>query len=218
MGEWDMNEQKWLSADTLMPLLKIIRRRMSPRKRILLATAICRSIARLLDPRCLQALEMAEECVDGRLNQMNEARELANAARRDYVVLNPQVAEAYQAVEDALHPDTFLLACQEAKEAAGDFDEHCWLDSIAIARCIAGNPFRPFRLDSAFRTSTVLAIARAAYDQRAMPSGELDNARLAILADALEEAGVSDQNVLRHLRGPGPHVRGCFAVDAILRH
>jgi hypothetical protein len=37
-----------------------------------------------------------------------------------------------------------------------------------------------------------------------------------LLGDALEEAGVTDQAVLDHCRGQGPHARGCFVVDAIL--
>jgi hypothetical protein len=37
-----------------------------------------------------------------------------------------------------------------------------------------------------------------------------------ILADALEEAGCTDQLILDHLRSPGPHVRGCWPVDLIL--
>jgi hypothetical protein len=40
--------------------------------------------------------------------------------------------------------------------------------------------------------------------------------RLAVLADALLEAGCDDECLLGHLRGPGPHVRGCFALDAIM--
>jgi hypothetical protein len=44
----------------------------------------------------------------------------------------------------------------------------------------------------------------------------LDNARLAVLADALEESGFADTAFLSHLRGPGPHVRGCHVVDALL--
>jgi hypothetical protein len=44
----------------------------------------------------------------------------------------------------------------------------------------------------------------------------LDRVRLAVLADALEEAGCADANLLGHLRGPGPHVRGCFALDLLL--
>ena len=37
-----------------------------------------------------------------------------------------------------------------------------------------------------------------------------------ILGDALEEAGCADEALLAHCRGPGPHVRGCWAVDLIL--
>jgi hypothetical protein len=53
-------------------------------------------------------------------------------------------------------------------------------------------------------------------DERVLPAGHLDNDRLAILADALEDAGCTDQAILGHLRGPGHHVRGCWAVDALL--
>jgi hypothetical protein len=46
--------------------------------------------------------------------------------------------------------------------------------------------------------------------------GTLDNTRLAVLADALEESGCTSEDVLGHLRGPGPHVRGCWVVDLCL--
>ena len=39
---------------------------------------------------------------------------------------------------------------------------------------------------------------------------------LPILADALEEAGCTDADILEHLRGSGPHLRGCWAVDTLL--
>ena len=35
-------------------------------------------------------------------------------------------------------------------------------------------------------------------------------------ADALEEAGCSDEAILGHLRSAGSHVRGCWAVDLVL--
>jgi hypothetical protein len=54
------------------------------------------------------------------------------------------------------------------------------------------------------------------YEERDLPSGHLDAARLGVLADMLEEAGCSDPQLLGHLRSPGPHVRGCVAVDAVL--
>jgi hypothetical protein len=65
-------------------------------------------------------------------------------------------------------------------------------------------------------TPTVKGLAQAGYEERALPSGELDLARLKVLADALEEAGCTEQSILDHLRGPGPHVRGCWALDLAL--
>jgi hypothetical protein len=59
-------------------------------------------------------------------------------------------------------------------------------------------------------------LAPAVYDERDLPRGHLDAARLAVLADMLEEAGCCELHLLAHLRGPRPHVRGCFAVDALL--
>lgn len=45
----------------------------------------------------------------------------------------------------------------------------------------------------------------------------LDPSRLAVLADALEEAGCTNEDILLHLRQQGAiHVRGCAALDWIL--
>jgi hypothetical protein len=82
-------------------------------------------------------------------------------------------------------------------------------------------------------TSTVVSLAHAIYEEQ-------DFDRMPILGDALEEAGCTDEAVLRHCRGEeewtegelgyvkrdganlwrplrGPHVRGCLVVDVILR-
>ena len=52
-------------------------------------------------------------------------------------------------------------------------------------------------------------LARRTYD-------EGDFAALPVLGDALEDAGCADPELLGHLRGPGPHVRGCWALDLLL--
>jgi hypothetical protein len=62
----------------------------------------------------------------------------------------------------------------------------------------------------------VVRLAQAAYEERHLPAGTLDDGRLAVLADALEEAGCTDTDIVGHLRGPGPHVRGCWPVDLCL--
>src|SRR5262249_50680168 len=84
---------------------------------------------------------------------------------------------------------------------------------------LIGNPFRPLPAMPvavfAWQGGLVVKLAQSAYDDRLLPSGQLDPARLAVLADALEDAGCSDAVLLEHLRGQGPHVRGCWALDAI---
>jgi hypothetical protein len=87
---------------------------------------------------------------------------------------------------------------------------------IYLLHDIFGNPFRPVLIEPKWLTPIVTSLAAAAYEERSLPSGELDLARLAVLADALEEAGLREQPILDHLRSPGPHVRGCWPLDLIL--
>jgi hypothetical protein len=76
-----------------------------------------------------------------------------------------------------------------------------------------GNPFRsrPAVVPAwlAWNGHTIQSLARAIYTDSAFD-------RLPILADALEEAGCDNAELLAHLRGPGPHVRACWAVDLLL--
>jgi hypothetical protein len=74
---------------------------------------------------------------------------------------------------------------------------------------VFGNPFRPVSLDPAWATSTVVSLARQMYEGR-------DFSPMPILADALQDAGCANDDVLDHCRGPGPHVRGCWVVDLLL--
>jgi hypothetical protein len=85
-----------------------------------------------------------------------------------------------------------------------------------FVRCVFGNPFRPISIGPAWLTPTVTNLAQSAYEERALPSGELDPDRLLVLSDAAEEAGCDKNDILSHLRGAGPHVRGCWGVDLIL--
>ena len=55
----------------------------------------------------------------------------------------------------------------------------------------------------------MVSLAHQVYESRefgAMP----------ILADALQDAGCGNADVLDHCRGSGPHVRGCWVVDLVL--
>jgi len=78
-----------------------------------------------------------------------------------------------------------------------------------LIREIFGNPFRPVIADAEWLTPTVVAIAHSLYADRAFD-------RLPILADALEEAGCTNADLLLHCRQPREHIRGCWAVDLVL--
>jgi hypothetical protein len=86
--------------------------------------------------------------------------------------------------------------------------------TMKVLRCTFKNPFRSAILDQRWLTPTVTSLAAAA--DEALPTGDLDPFRLAILADALEEAGCTNADIMNHLRHPGEHVRGCWVVDLIL--
>ncbi len=81
-----------------------------------------------------------------------------------------------------------------------------------LLRCVFGSPFRAVWFDPVLRQwngGTAVALAQAMYD-----NGDFSQA--ALLADMLEEGGATDPLLLKHLRGPGPHARGCFALDFVL--
>jgi hypothetical protein len=96
-----------------------------------------------------------------------------------------------------------FLAGREAEERA----------ECGIIRDVIGNPFRPSPPISPailnWNDSTIPRLAEAIYDARTFD-------RLPELAAALEQAGCGNADILDHCRQPGPHVIGCWAVDAIL--
>jgi hypothetical protein len=94
-----------------------------------------------------------------------------------------------------------------ATESTAATGEH--REQARLLRCLFGNPFRPVTILPSWGSATVLALAQAIYDDRAFD-------RLPILADALEDAGCANPDILQHCRGGGDHVRGCWPVDLLL--
>jgi hypothetical protein len=80
----------------------------------------------------------------------------------------------------------------------------------ALLRDIFGNPFRPVAFSPAWRTDTAVSLARGMYDSR-------EFAAMPILADALQDAGCEDEQILHHCRDANQvHVRGCWVCDLVL--
>ncbi len=114
---------------------------------------------------------------------------------------------------------TLLLTARDRNELppVGDGDVHLWQQCIQgssaalclVVRDIFGNPFRPVAFSPEWRTSTTVLLAQQMYESR-------DFGAMPILADALQDAGCDNDDVLTHCRGTGPHVRGCWVVDHVL--
>jgi hypothetical protein len=117
----------------------------------------------------------------------------------------------------AYHAHNFCAALLHEPPGPNTFSGHL-LDHLTreqewpgpwLVHEVVGNPFRPVTVDPSWLTSAIINMAQTIYDENQFED-------LPILADALEDAGCTDLDVLNHLRGPGPHVRGCFAVDLCL--
>jgi hypothetical protein len=231
-----MTEHEWLTYTYPTPMLEFLRRKASERKLRLFACACVRRAWHLLTNTGREAVEAAEAYADGMVG-----REALEAARRAaYEPVADAIADANMTwtLGTPLSPaesaaDAALGACDDmargvrryiaplhaAERAQGALG---WTGGesaaqAALLRDLFGPlPFRLVTLDPAWRTPQLVALAQAAYEERELPVGTLDVARLAVLADALEEAGCDQADLLGHLRGPGPHVKGCWVVDLLL--
>ncbi|MFO0823648.1 MAG: hypothetical protein U0792_11120 [Gemmataceae bacterium] len=79
-----------------------------------------------------------------------------------------------------------------------------------LLRDIFGNPFRPVAFSPEWRSDTAVSLAKHIYDSR-------DFSTMPILADALQDAGCDNAEILNHCREANSvHVRGCWVVDGVL--
>jgi hypothetical protein len=217
-----MTEQEWVQCKDPYPMLELLRGKVSDRKLRLFACACCRRVWPVLkDERSRRAVEVAERLADNVTTsyEVEAAADAAFEADRGYARTT-----IYDFTDEAT--TAYAAYCTLNKRASSvvgyvlpGCDERTGRDFASLLRDIIGNPFRPVTLDPVWLTwnSRIVArLAEAAYNERTLPSGTLDHARLAVLADALEEAGCTDSEILSHCRGPGPHARGCWLVDALL--
>jgi hypothetical protein len=235
-----VDEATWLACEHPEVMLDFLPGRASQRKLRLFACACARRVWNLLtNDQSRKAVEAAERRAEGRITEGTLGRWAWRAAHvRDSLDhgqgWTPELLAAHAVVcaadreSSGGHLRTHQAVARAVATAADSRrDSAAWTRAVLaeygalgqLLRDLVGNPFRPVSLDRTWLSwngTTVSRLARTAYDNRDLPSGHLDPARLAVLADALEEAGCADADLLGHLRSPGPHVRGCFAVDALL--
>jgi hypothetical protein len=213
--------------------------RASERQLRLFACACCRRIERLLtDKRLLQGVEAIEQLADG-YRQREELESVFGAVEQIYqehlgrygqsrrIVGAPAIWtlvdwQPDQSEYGTCQPET-MTANLTAYEVGlgGNFnrDAEGWRAESRehqaqchLLRDIVGNPFRPVTIPASvlvWNDCTIPRIAQGIYDERAFN-------RLPILADALEDAGCDNADILKHCRQPGEHLRGCWALDLLL--
>jgi hypothetical protein len=214
-----MTESEWLNSTDPEKMLTFLftipahrRGRPTSRKLRLFACGVVRTAwQQLTEPCCRTAVEVAERFVDG----LADKRELISAREAALRVWQATCRPA-QLLFKAAHKAAGWDAAQAAEDAARElrrFDEAAGSTQGVYLRDIFGPlPFREVTLDPAWlawNDGVVAKLAASIYEGRAFE-------QMPILADALEEAGCTDADILGHCRGPGPHARGCWLIDALL--
>jgi hypothetical protein len=233
-----MTEDEWLANSRPTGMLLYIRAKASARKSLLFECACCRNVWTLLDAEDRDAISSAESNSDN----PEVLRELDSRLEPDRVAALSMAGLHDESVNENLARlltgrTTIRLRLFGKGYAIGSVAfETARLSTLAepriagiegkpfispsetgseekrqadLVRDIFDNPFRPVIVDPRWRTSDVLGLARAMYEARTFD-------RMPILADALMDAGCSDEQILSHCRGDGPHVRGCWVVDLVL--
>jgi hypothetical protein len=217
-----MTEAEWLECTDPKPMLDFLRDKASDRKLRLFACAACRRYWYVLrDVRSRNAVVVAERFVDGlaSVEELESAQEESRwPGKWEGDGLGPAVC-CYFRQNEAFPPSAAQEAVDQMLMVVEDecFDgkmpvEKSSEENLILAdllRDIIGNPFGPVTLDPTWLTPKVKATAQKIYDDRAFD-------RLPILADSLVESGCDNAEILSHLHGPGPHVKGCWALDLIL--
>lgn len=206
--------------------------RLTARKtRLLICAWVREGLWHLLkDARSRAAVEIAERFVDGQADD----EELKAAARAAAAATSEEAGRAFSAVSInpakgaccAAWATTWSVAAAPSAVARYGFAAEPRADEFhqdpAFAQRLADLLARLFAdivgpetlpaVDHAWfnwNGGTLPKLAQAIYENRCF-------ADLPILADALEEAGCANVELLGHLRGPGPHGRGCWALDIVL--
>jgi hypothetical protein len=227
-----LTEADWNSSTELQAMLDWLRRqgKLSERKARLFAAATCRGFCPVVsDERFCQAVETIERYADRLTSKaaLKRARQAVRAARHSVSLRSRGGRTTWAAcwlAETGATENAYMMVADQVQRLAdlgtlGLTTKALWPDS-ALLRDIFGNPFRaPPSIPASVSTwqdATAVRLAEATYDCRRLPSGTLEPERLAVLADALEEAGCQEASVLTHLREKGSHWRGCWVLDALL--
>jgi hypothetical protein len=236
-----MTQAEWLVCEDPLALLAFSAARATDRK---LRLFLCASCARVLDstpphrrlfrgyyPGSFQKLECALSVVEQFAEGLVGSEALAVARREaetsvyvppsiDYggeTGLDYEAAAVVAAAVEHLVPGDVIAACWRATDSqsirlpggqASRRSEEARWQAMAF-RDVCGNLLLSISFAADWRTDRALAVAQPMYASR-------DFSAMPVLADALQDAGCDNADILNHCLDPGAHVCGCWVVDLVL--
>jgi len=225
-----MTEAEWLACEdpaTMLdcfdpgPVRNLLTSSGHERRLLLFCVACCRAAQHNEPDFSGSILTATERYVDG----AGEAEEIIRSGHRYDSDLCPalRISQHFEFRRDRQPASVLSCAISVARLAGwsfgrgsrdqtrgGDEIERGMREQTDLLRDAFGNPFRPITFDPRWRTSTAIAIAQVMYESR-------DYSAMPILADALQDAGCDNDDILNHCRDAnGVHVRGCWVVDLVL--
>ncbi len=200
-----MTEAEWLRCNDSMTMLQETSNGRTTRKWNLILCGFCRIDWSLLkDERSRTAVETAERFEDGQasreeLNAAHEAAQFAAIALQGKEPLEVirAAGKAHRAVERPCVIGRPVNLAEDRKRRA------------VVCDILGPLPFRTVEIEPAWRQPEVLELARQIYDERAFE-------RMPELADALEQAGCHQEDLVDHCRYEDEHWRGCWVLDLLL--
>lgn len=203
-----MTEAEWHQLGNPRAILRAVRDRVSDRKLRLAACACCRAVWPALRKSSRKAVEVGEQLADGPISEAIRdaaARAAIEAAcTTGWGAFESAANMAYRAV---LNDGWYAADWTVGYGPAGARE-------VALLRDIFGTvPFRVVSVVpsvSAWSDRLVVRLARRIYDERRWGD-------IAILGDALLDAGCDNEDILAHCREQGSvHARGCWVIDLLL--
>jgi hypothetical protein len=216
---------QWRECENPDTMLALLGGEASQRRLRLFSAACCRRVWHLLEePAFRQAVEAAERFAEGRATseEWEAACQVTLHQQQDAGLSDDPLANARLWAADA--------ACdldRTSAVASGAAWAVAWASGLPVEeaydrervvqcellRCIFRDPLRSRpKIDPAWLAWGAGVVRKLAYQIR--ESGRFED--MPVLADALEDAGCGDEVLLAHLRGPGPHARGCHVVGLLL--
>jgi hypothetical protein len=229
-----MTEAEWNACSDPARMLDWMREqgRLSSRKARLLALGYCRHALSVFPRRGRAILEFGDEFADGvagetdlealagdvlgcPLGRPADSLALAEPVSRCWWLVmtlatarTDELIRLTNSIADAVPRETEMAPHATLGSRARTETERSF--QCELLRDLVTNPFRPPAWIDAWRTSEVVALATAIYEQRSFDL-------MPVLGAAISDAGCTDEGILGHYGGRGPHVRGCWVVDLLLK-